>query len=98
MMVELNVDAETAQWLWDASTSDERAIITIFHGGKALNFITGMRSVEIINQPPMLRRNGKPCTVKLDLVQTEPAAVADAFDMNAPAEASHLRDAIEANR
>lgn len=72
-MLELNVDKEIADALWDASRESNPAILTVFHEGQLIQFRLGFRSSEIIKHGPTGWRRGKECTVKLELVQLEDA-------------------------
>lgn len=68
-MLELNLNEEMADSLWDASREAQPAMLTVFHGGKLISFRLGIRSAEISKHGPTAWRGGKQFTVSLDLVQ-----------------------------
>lgn len=68
-MLELNVDKEMADALWDASHENEPAVLTVFHDGRLVQFRLGIRAAEVIQHGPTEWRRGKPYTVKLELLQ-----------------------------
>lgn len=73
-MVELSVNKEMADALWEASRDYNPAVLTVFHEGKLIQFRLGIRSTEIIKHGPTGWRNNKECTVRLELVQMEDAS------------------------
>jgi hypothetical protein len=93
-MLELNVDKAMADLLWDASTSRQPAVLTMFHDGQVIQFRLGFRSTEVITHGPTEWRYGKECTVRLKLVQLEEAVI---VENSAPERDTSLRDAVRAN-
>ena len=91
--MELHVDEEMAQMLWDACHDGDRVALTLSHGGKVLQFQTGIRSVEIRHNNRKYAIFGQPRTVTMELVQVQPAL---GFD-NEPTPDTSIRDAVRAN-
>jgi hypothetical protein len=68
-MLELNLDKETADALWDASHENQPAVLTVFHDGKVIQFRLSVTAAEMIQHGPTEWRHGKPYTVRLKLAQ-----------------------------
>lgn len=93
-MLELNLDKETADALWEASHKSQPAVLTVFHDGQLIQFTLGIRAAELIKHGPTEWRRSKPFTVQLELVQLQDAVTVSVDD---PVRDTSLRDAVRAN-
>jgi hypothetical protein len=72
-MVELNVETETADALWQAARKRERVILSVTLDGQLHHFHTAISDVRVTKHGSTGWRDGKPCTVELTLRQLEDA-------------------------